>query len=120
MKRGRLLWVLVACLGLELPATKSSADTATFWVLNPAVVHKLEARIVMPEGAKPIGVYTRYYEPGFDHGRRTVFGVLTEEGDKQIHIGHQPMIMDGGCSVLDLTFDVATNRVTSINCHGVA
>jgi hypothetical protein len=74
----------------------------------------------MPYGAKPIGVYTRYYEPGFDHGRRIVFGLLTEQGDKQIHIGHQPVIMDGGCSVVDLTFDVAANKVTSIKCHGPA
>ncbi len=97
---------------------KSHANTDTFWVLDPAVVHKLEAQIVMPEGAKPISVYTRYYEPGFDHGRRTVFGLLTEKGDRQIHIGHQPIVMDGGCSVVDLTFDVATKQVTSIKCHG--
>jgi hypothetical protein len=97
---------------------KAHADTDTFWVLYLAVVHNLEARIVMPQGAKPISAFTRYYEPGFDHGRRTVFGLLTEKGDKQIHMGQVPIVMDGGCSVVDLTFDVATNQVTSIKCYG--
>lgn len=99
---------------------KSQADTESFWVLDPAVVHRLEARIVMPEGAEPVGAYTRYYEAGFDHGRRTVFGLLTEDGDKQIHIGHRPIVLDRGCSVIQLTFDVASGQVTSIGCNGLA
>jgi hypothetical protein len=45
------LSVLAACMCLGLPMTKSYADTDTFWVLDPAVVHKLEVRIVMPESS---------------------------------------------------------------------
>jgi hypothetical protein len=74
----------------------------------------------MPDGAKPIEAYTRYYEPGYDTGRRVVFGVLTEKGDKQIHMsGSHPIIMDGGCSVVNLVFDVAAGQVTSISCQGL-
>lgn len=101
--------------------TKSQADTDTFWVLDLAVVHKLEARIDMPDGAKPIRAFTRYYEPGFNHGRRVLFGLLTEDGDQQIHIsGHAPISMDGGCSIVTLTYDVAKGQVMSIACNGVA
>ena len=75
----------------------------------------------MPKGAKPVGAYTRYYQPGYDHGRRVVFGVLTQEGDKQIHIAGSPLLgFDNGCSVVNLTFDVGERRVTSIACDGVA
>jgi hypothetical protein len=121
-KLGQLLWVLAACIGLDISLSKSLADTDAFWVLEPLVVHRLEARIVMPKGANPIDAYTRYYESGFDHGRRTVFGLLTEGGDRQIHIsGHNPVSpLDGGCSVVNLTFDVATGQVTLIECNGLA
>jgi hypothetical protein len=76
----------------------------------------------MPKGAKPIGAYTRHYEQGFDQGRRILFGLLTEGGDKQIHIfGHNPPSpLDGGCSVVNLTFDLETGQVTMIGCNGLA
>ncbi len=72
----------------------------------------------MPKGATPISDYTRYYEAGYDRGQRIVFGVLTRRGDQQIHIGHDPIVSDGGCSVIDLTYDIACDRITMIRCHG--
>ena len=118
---GAVLCVLTACTAPTPPVAKSQADTETFWVLDTAVVHKLETRVVMPVGAKPVRAFTRYYEPGFDHGRRVVFGLLTEDGDRQVHISdHTPISMDGGCSIVTLTYDVAKGQIMSIACNGVA
>lgn len=90
------------------------------WTLDPATVSRVEAKIVMPGTAKSLKEFTRYYEPGFDRGHRTVFGLLKEGGDKQVHIGHGPIIMDGGCSVIELTYDVGSDTIISIACHGEA
>ncbi len=31
-----------------------------------------------------------------------------------------PLIMDGGCSVVNLTYDVDTSRIVAIQCNGYA
>jgi hypothetical protein len=112
------LWLGV-CFGLAMPLARG--DTDSFWTLEPKTVSRMEARIVMPVGAKPLAAFTRYYEPGFDHGRRVVFGLLTERGDRKIHIGpNHPIAVDGGCSVVNTLYDVEADRITSITCNGVA
>jgi hypothetical protein len=105
------------CLGLAtLPV---SADTESFWTLGPKTVSQMEAQILMPAGAKPIAAYTRYYEPGFDHGRRVVFGMLLEGRDRKVHIGpNHPIVLDGGCSVVNALYDVEADRITFIKCGG--
>jgi len=71
------------------------------WTLGTAMVKKVETEIVMPKGAGPLSAYTRYYEAGFDHGRRIVFGELLLGGDRRIHLSdHPPLVIDGGCWVV--------------------
>jgi len=111
-----LFGLLATGIGFDLPAAKSQPYPP--WTLDPAIVRQLEARAVMPEGTKPIDAYTRYYVPGYDHERRVVYGLLKEGGDKRIHLSNGPIIMDGGCSVVELIFDVTAGQVTSIKCNG--
>ena len=114
-----LLGLIAACLCVQLPLAKSQPYPDPPWTLDSAVVRTLEAKILMPGGAQRIEAYTRYYEPGYDNGRRIVFGVLTANGDKQIHTsGNLPIILDGGCSVVKLAFDVAASQMMYIACGG--
>ena len=113
-----LFALLVAAMGFDLPTARAQPYPDPPWTLDAAIVGQLEARAVMPGGAKPIDAFSRYYVPGYDHGRRVVYGRLKEGGDKRIHFSNGPIIMDGGCSVVELVFDVTTSQMTSIKCQG--
>jgi hypothetical protein len=110
--------LMAAGIGFDLLPARSQPYPDPPWALDAGMVGQLETRAVMPPGAKPIDAFTRYYVPGYDHGRRVVYGLLKEGGDKHIHFSNGPIIMDGGCSVVELVFDVTADQMTSIKCHG--
>ena len=115
-----LVALLAAGAGFNFLTAKAQPYPDPPWTLDGSIIEQLEARVVMPADAKPIDNFTRYYVPGYDHGRRVVYGFLKEGGDKRIHLSNGPVIVDGGCSVVNLVFDVAEGQVTSIKCNGLA
>lgn len=75
----------------------------------------------MPEGAK-LSDYSRYYSGQFSHGRRQLVGVFVKGGMKPgyyiVAPEKSPKIFDGGCSVINFTFDMKTRKTISIFCNG--
>lgn len=117
-----LLFALVfgATLRASAPA---SAHEAASWTPTPALVVDVEARLALPEGAAPMDSYGRYYYGKFKHGRRVLVGEFVQDLSPGVHIispTHAPRILDGGCSVIRLVYDVAQKKVTALFCNGNA
>ncbi|WP_177204002.1 hypothetical protein [Sphingobium sp. AP50] len=84
---------------------------------------KIETKIAMPQRAWPLKDYSRYYYWASDTDHRKVYGVLSMDrkpGRWWVEVDEAPQIMDGGCSVISLTYDVLSDRVVSIFCNGEA
>lgn len=82
---------------------------------------RIERIVVLPAGAAPLTNYGRYYawEQRTD-GVRKVLAVYVFERQPQRHWVAQnqlPLIMDGGCAIISVTFDVAAGRIEWVACN---
>ncbi len=100
-------------------------------------IRAIETQIVMPRDAPTLGLYDRYYAPDQFNGREVVVGVflLRASFGGTTHTGaaavaaipnafttsrqQLPLIADGGCSVVTIYFDLATQRLLPISQKGV-
>src|SRR5260221_8208949 len=86
---------------------------------NPAQVARVERVVVLPRGASPLGRYARYYSLETVDGRAVIVGYyLLGEAEPGIHYGNSPVtVMDGGCGVVTVVFDLRSNTVSSAYCN---
>ena len=91
-----------------------------------ALMDRIERDVRLPEGAGALATYARYYAwQQRPDGARKVVAVwqnLTGEPPARHWVTERgfPVIMDGGCGVVSLTWDVATQRIEHIACNGEA
>jgi len=93
------------------------------WTPTTQQISDVEARLTLPEGSKPLAVYARYYSGQIVLGHHMLVGefVLGDEepGVRVVNPGKAPKILDGGCSVVNLNYDVEKRKVVEIFCNGV-
>lgn len=92
---------------------------------------EIERTIRLPAGSHPLELYGRnyafsgdgrvvavYYSPADDRGR----ALYALAGERRWHDweGELPFIMDGGCSIVHVTYEIATQHILSVSCNGVA
>jgi hypothetical protein len=91
-----------------------------------AIMDRIEREVRLPQGAGALSTYARYYAwQQRPDGTRKVIAVwqnLTGEAPGRHWVTERefPMIADGGCGVVSLTWDVATQRIESVGCNGYA
>jgi hypothetical protein len=94
-------------------------------VTQAALMARIEREVRLPPGAGALATYARYYawRDGKD-GRKVVavWQNLTGERPGRHWVTERdfPVIMDGGCGVVSLTWDVATARIEQVACNGYA
>lgn len=92
------------------------------WTPTIDLVGKVEAELKMPAGTK-LSSYTRYYYGQISQGRRVLIGEFVLGSDAPgVHIvtpEKAPKILDGGCSLIDLKYDVEKRVVVDLSCNGV-
>jgi hypothetical protein len=81
----------------------------------------------MPRGAAPLTQYTRYYTGNVAGTSGLVEGVFlrtplysTRSSINIVSPESFPSVFDGGCGVIYMLYDVATEGVISIECNGEA
>ncbi len=85
----------------------------------------------MPAGARPVADYLRFYTGDRKDGRPVVLGTFVQQGlwdllqrpAAPINIvkkADMPIILDGGCAVVNLEFDTQRKQIVSISCNGHA
>jgi hypothetical protein len=85
--------------------------------------YELERMLVLPGNAHSLFEYTRYYAMVTYNGRAMVRGVFVGGPSKLIVVKSEaslPLIMDGGCSVVNVLYDVMAHKVVRAACNGVA
>lgn len=112
-------------LSFALAAAVSSATVAAERLAAPdlADIAALEQVAQLPKGAEPVRAYARYYSRADEDGRAILVGsyLLDAPDPPGPYIGPVPVhVMDGGCAVVTVRFDLSTRRQLSAWCNGVA
>jgi hypothetical protein len=118
-----LALLLLGCAGPAPPAAPGTE----------ALMARIEARVRMPGGAEPLSRYARYYswERRADGVRRVIglyttfrqagiLGLDQPPGRYWVTPEQMPGIEDGGCGVVNVTYDVASDHIESVGCNGLA
>jgi len=111
------LKALVAA-GLLTLASQPQAYAGNAQTSLPDVIGSLEWNLMMPEGAAALRAYTRYYAER--DGMLIGIFVRGEDGIRIVSGGELPLIIDGGCSVVNLRYNLDTQRLAAIFCNGEA
>lgn len=136
--------------GLAVVLAGAAAAQPAPNALNAAMVEEIEREMVMPVGAKPLVDYSRFYKVDEIEGRAVVEGVYLRfpsglyqgradpvDGIANAFImkpdAELPDILDGGCDVVELVFDLAIRSLWNMKlewkptapeatgiCHGLA
>jgi len=118
----------MVALALIFAATLGAADYVEdpdAWLRPPPeIVRQVENTIVMPSGANELERYDRFYSIEWRGDRPVVVGTFVErrpeqsEGDNYRLFGPQRFsIAGGGCSVLNLTYDIEEGASPDLNCN---
>lgn len=87
------------------------------------VMADLERALILPKGAYPLSKYTRHYAAVNRGGRTMVRGVLVG-GPSKVVIetvkSDLPVIMDGGCDVVNVLYDTKMHKIVNVFCNGYA
>jgi hypothetical protein len=116
--------VIAALLAQPLHAAES-------WTPTQGEIARLEAGLRLPTRPSPSGPlkdYERYYAGVVQNGHRMIRAEFVALGIApgargQVHITSKdkfPVIMDGGCGIVNLLYDVQSATVVSIGCNGLA
>ncbi|RZZ88322.1 hypothetical protein [Pseudoxanthomonas winnipegensis] len=87
------------------------------------LVKTLEQQVRLPKDASPLSDYTRYYTLTADGMLVGVYVKDFDGGDRQAHLvskREMPLILDGGCSVINVRYDPDANKVLRVFCNGIA
>jgi len=109
-----------------------SADKVS--VITKAAI-QVEQSVIMPEGADELGNYTRYYSLSDRDGKEIMIGIFVisdwDIEPNRIPIQglsdayfvesdqHLPIIMDGGCDVVTIYFDLQDGRLIEFTGSGI-
>lgn len=107
-------------LALSVPMGVPQAQEQT-WQVTSQDAEQLERRIILPEGSHPLASYERYYTGLVRGGRRIIRGYLYQGDKPGIYLRpSEILIADGGCSVVEVEYDVGSQRTETAYCNGVA
>ncbi|WP_158755342.1 hypothetical protein [Dyella sp. S184] len=115
--RGALLF------SLALLAFSASAQGPTNWRPSEKLIGSVEASLTMPANTS-LRSYRRYYYGQVTHGHRLLMGTYVlspnHAGVQIVSPAQSPKIFDGGCSIINMKYDVERKKVVSIFCNGAA
>ncbi|HYD11443.1 MAG TPA: hypothetical protein VEC11_01200 [Allosphingosinicella sp.] len=104
------------------PATQTSGAEAE----QEAIMTRIEREIRLPAGAAPLASYARFYAwQEREDGRRKVIGVWLGAGERTpgrrwATENEFPLILDGGCGLVTLSYDADAQRIEHVTCNGDA
>ena len=104
------------------PAPATSPDAG-----QEAIMDRIERDIRLPEGAGPLASYSRSYawQQRADGVRKVVAVYESLTGApagrrRWVAETDLPLVLDGGCGLVSLSYDVAAQRIEHVTCNGEA
>jgi hypothetical protein len=84
----------------------------------------LENAIRLPDGSKPLGQYRRFYAGKVEDGKHMIVAIFKLDPSNAavgiVGLAHLPVVFDGGCSVVDVQYEVESRSFLDVRCGGVA
>jgi hypothetical protein len=120
----RSIWpiivILLAACGSPPPGPDKPAADAADTAQRIAIMNAIDLGVALPKGAGPLASYERHYAwDDAEHRRvRAVFLSSDLPGRSWQPLETMPFVLDGGCSVITIVFDVARNAIASVACNG--
>lgn len=112
---------LIAVAGCVHP-TYSANDNKV--PMSKSFVETVEGNLNLPSGAHSLDSYTRYYAEEVVGGRRMLVGIFVykdgEPGIRIVEPSALPRVLDGGCRVVNLRYDIERRKLSGLFCNGVA
>jgi len=105
----------------SLTAPGSSVDAED----HALIMAQIEQQVQLPANAHKLNKYARYYAAD---GTRVIATYIISGSDERL-VGKRrwmadkrdlPMVMDGGCMVVNVVYDLAKKKVEQSSCNGVA
>ena len=99
------------------------------WTPDDAAIRRLEravettdwTMVLVKTAPKPLDGYDRFYGGEIIGGHHIIKGVFMD-GKGSIHVlaspAGLPMILDGGCHVVSVTYDADTGTLERVACNG--
>lgn len=89
-----------------------------------ATIASIEATLRMPNGARALTDYVRYYSQVVSKQRKYIVATFVYDGSPGRIIlvvpANRRLITDGGCDVIELRYSLTTQKIVSLLCNGVA
>jgi hypothetical protein len=86
------------------------------------IMDRIEALVRLPEGARPLAEYSRHYawQSRRDGARKVVAVYVGERNPRRQWVAENqlPLVMDGGGGIVNVSFDVAADRIEGVSCNG--
>ncbi len=123
----RLLSVAIVTTGFLVQPLRAEGS----WTPTRSDIAHLEQGLelpLVPTPSGPLKDYERFYAGITQNGHRMIRGELVALGVMpqergQVHITSEdkfPVVMDGGCGIVNLLYDVESAKVVHIGCNGLA
>jgi hypothetical protein len=92
-----------------------------------AIMDRIERDVRLPQGASPLAAYSRSYawQQRGDGVRKVVAVYENLTGAptgrrRWVAETDLPLVLDGGCGLISLSYDVASQRIEHVTCNGEA
>ncbi len=118
--------LIVAVLAFGGPAAHSAPVAPLFATSTLTVqqIESIESSLTMPFRGRPLSDYERFYAVDDSSGKPVLVGVFVASHDKAgikiVEHNKLPLILDGGCSIINVRYALDEKRMISIQCNGVA
>ena len=113
------LFVLAGCAGGSTDLAESSPE-ASAGEPETRFMDAIESTIELPAGAYDLDQYSRTYM----FGERKILAIYTSSGQPgRVWVSRPadfPMVFDGGCSVVNVVYDLETRTFLRVACNGSA
>jgi hypothetical protein len=108
-------------------APQPPAQTTNTGAEQEAIMDRIERDIRLPDGAGPLAAYARSYawQQRGDGVRKVVAVYENLTGApagrrRWVAETDLPLVLDGGCGLISLSYDVAAQRIEHVTCNGEA
>jgi hypothetical protein len=120
-------WGSLICSCMIFVFSFSSAE-ASEWTLDRNLVERIEAHITLPPTAGSLSNFNRYYAKKKSSSKKLLIGLYLNKtfnphSGEDINIVDEsklPHVLDGGCGVIYMQYDIDNDRLIDIKCNGNA
>ena len=84
-----------------------------------ALMRTMESQITLPDGAAPLRRYRRYYAWANNeyHTVVAIYVLGGKSGRLWLSENDMPIVLDGGCTVVNFTYYPESKRISSPECN---